>query len=73
MVNGNKNRGYRIAMWNCRRGLVDKENLPTEKFTEVLNFIDSKRPHLFCLIESDLHNIQSRVRKQKYISTEEIL
>ena len=31
MLNGNKNRSYNIGMWNCRKGLINKENLPTTK------------------------------------------
>ena len=72
MVNGNIKRGLKIAMWNCRRGLVDSENQPTHKYTEILNFIQTKSPHLLCIIESDLHSIQSRVTKQKYLTTNEI-
>ena len=58
MFNGNKKSGLRIAMWNCRRGLVDHANRPTDKYTELLNFIQAKSPHLFCIIESDLHSIK---------------
>ena len=75
IINGNwnKRKGYRICMWNCRRGLVDSEGLPSEKFTEVIQIIQSKHPHLQCLIESDLHGLQSRAVRQQYMTTESIL
>ena len=72
MINGNKKSGLRIAMWNCRRGLVDHENQPTDKYTEILNFMQAKSPHLFCIIESDLHSIKSRVSKKNYLTTKEL-
>ena len=71
IINGNRSKGYKIAMWNCRRGLVDSNNLPSEKFTEILKFIESRSPHLFCIVESDLHNSQSRIQKHRYLTTEE--
>ena len=72
MKNGNREKVYKIAMWNCRRGLIASDGQTTDKFSEVLNFIQSKEPHLFCLIESDLHGIQSRTHRHKYLSTEDI-
>ena len=56
MINGNQKRGYNICMWNCRRGLVDENGFPSEKFDEMVNVFQSKQQHLFCLVESDLHS-----------------
>ena len=68
MVHGNGRKGFNIALWNCRRGLLSEDGLPSEKFTEILNFLQSKHPHLFCLVELDLHTKQSRIKKQNYVS-----
>ena len=53
IVNGNRGHNYKIAMWNCRRGLVDLNGLPSEKFTEILHFVQLRQPHLFCIVEFD--------------------
>jgi hypothetical protein len=58
MLNGNKIRSYNIGMWNCRKGLANSENLPTEKIVDVK--VDLQ---LLCLIEADLHGVTSRVRR----------
>ena len=41
MLTGNKNRSYNIGMWNCRKGLTYKENLPTAKIVDVKDFLDT--------------------------------
>ena len=38
----------------------------------MLNFIELKRPHIFCIIESDLHSIQSRYNKSTYLTSQDI-
>ena len=34
-LNGNKKQGYHVAVWNCRRDLVDSAGNPTSKFDEI--------------------------------------
>ena len=56
-------------MWNCGRGLLQDENLV--KFVEIQQFIESKRPHCFGIIESDLFGQNCLIDRVKY-TTEEI-
>ena len=72
MLNGNKNRSYNIGMWNCRKGLINKENLPTTKIVDVKDFLSANDLQILCLIEADLHGITSRVKRIKPITSREI-
>ena len=72
IINGNQKNGYRIMAWNCRRGIINNDGTCTEKFFEVINMVKNYKPHLFCLIELDLHGILSRYKKQKYFTTNEV-
>ena len=63
MINGNRGRSYYIEMWNCRKGLVDRENLPTAKMKDVRDFLGSNDLQEMCLIEADLHGMTSRIRR----------
>ena len=59
-------------MWNCRKGLTNSENLPTEKIVDVKEFLESNDLQLLCLIEADLHGVTSRVRRVKPLTGREI-
>ena len=72
MLNGNRNRCYNIGMWNCRKGLTNRENLPTAKIVDVKDFLMTNDLQLLCLIEADLHGVTSRVRRVKPITGKEI-
>ena len=48
MINGNRGRSYNIGMWNCRKGLVDRENLPTAKMKDVRDFLGSNDLQVMC-------------------------
>ena len=53
IINGNKHqKGYKLALWNCGRGLLQCDGLG--KLAEVKQFIESKRPHCFGIVEADL-------------------
>ena len=56
MINGNGRKGYRIGLWNCRRGLITEEKNASRKLVEVQQFIQKKSLHILCLVESDLHS-----------------
>ena len=65
MINGNRRSvGYRLAVWNCGRGLI-QEGFST-KFQEVKHFLQTKKPHCFGVIESDLFSHQSQTSRVKY-------
>ena len=72
MLNGNRNRSYNIGMWNCRKGLTDKENLQTEKIPDVKEFLRTNDFQLMCLIEADLHGMNSRVTRVNPITSKKI-
>jgi hypothetical protein len=72
MLNGNRNRCYSIGMWNCRKGLTNRENFPTAKIVDVKDFLMTNDLQLLCLIEADLHGVTSRVRRVKPITRNEI-
>ena len=59
-------------MWNCRKGLINKENLPTTKIVDVKDFLSANDLQILCLIEADLHGITSRVKRIKPITSREI-
>ena len=69
IINGNRRSvGYRLAVWNCGRGLV-QEGFST-KFQEVKHFLRSKKPHCFGVIESDLFSPQSQTSRVRYTTAE---
>ena len=71
MVNGNRRLGYHLGIWNCRKGLIKDKEVST-KMVDVKNFIYSKKLHLFCLVESDLHGQASRHRRTQPLTTADI-
>ena len=56
----------------CRKGLTNKENLPTAKIVDVKDFLSTNDLQILCLIESDVHGITSRVRIIKPSTSREI-
>ena len=72
-ISGNIKHGYRIAAWNCRRGLLLHDNTESTKLDDIKVFLHRYDIHLFGLIECDLHGIGSRIHRANPISTNEIL
>ena len=72
MINGNRRQGYNIGMWNCRRGLIEGEKNSSTKFVEVTHFLQSKKLHILCLIEADLHGATSRYKRRHPLTTKDI-
>ena len=72
MLNGNRNRSYDIGTWNCRKGLVDKENLPAAKINDVKDFLGTNDLQIMYLIEADLHGMTSRIRRVNPITSKKI-
>ena len=69
-VNGNRRTiGYKLGMWNCGRGLLSETG---NKLVDMHRYIEKYKPHLFCIIEADLHGPQSRIHRQKTFTTEEL-
>ena len=70
---GNRTRlGYKLAFWNCRKGLIDNLNHDTDKVIDIKRFINKHRPHVFGIIESNLHSANSRVQRRTVVTKEQI-
>ena len=70
IINGNRRAvGYRLAMWNCGRGLVQQDGFST-KFYEVKQFLQNKKPHCFGIEETDLFSHESQSNRVKYSTAE---
>ena len=72
MIHGNIRKGYKIGMWNWRRGLIEGDKNPSITMTEVKHFLQNKKLHILCLVESDLHGITSRYKRRHPLSTKDI-
>ena len=72
MVNGNRRQCYNIGLWNCRKGLIGESNLATEKMVEVEQFMREQKLHMLCLVESDLHGPQSRIKRRNPIKESQL-
>ena len=72
MINGNRNKGYNLGLWNCRRGLTDGDGEASYKMSEVKVFIQKKNLHMLCLVEADLHSEISRLRRRRPLTTKDI-
>ena len=73
-LNGNKRRlGYKLASWNCNRGLVKHvDGMDSDKLVDIKLFINEHKPHLFAILEADIHGHNSRVNRQKTYEIDEI-
>ena len=71
IINGNRRSvGYRLAVWNCARGLV--QDGFSHKLHEIKQFITEKKPQCFGIIESDFYGHDSQVFGVKKYTTNEI-
>jgi len=70
IINGNRRTvGYRLAVWNCGRGLIQQDGV-SNKFCEVKQFLQNKKPHCFGIVESDLFSHESQSNRVKYSTAE---
>ena len=69
---GNKKIGYRVAAWNCRRGLLNPDGSQSHKITDIQLYLHKHQLHIFGIIESDLHGPNSRVRRRNPLSTKDV-
>ena len=66
---GNRNRlGYKLAFWNCRKGLINKSGCSTTKVIDVQRFVEKNKPHVFGIIETDLHSPSSRLVRRTVVT-----
>ena len=74
MVNGNRKvSGYKIAGWNCGRGLMSRNGKKTDKIVDIKLFIEQNRPSLLGVIESDIHGLNSPSNRITTFSKDDIL
>ena len=69
---GYRSIGYRIAVWNCRRGLLNSDGSPSNKINDIKLYIQKHNLHIFGIIESDLHWPTSRIGRPHPLSTLDI-
>ena len=70
---GNRQRlGYKLAFWNCRKGLIDNLTHDTDKAIDIRRFIDKHQPHVFGVIETNLHSANSRVYRRTPVTKRQI-
>ena len=70
---GNIQHGYRIAAWNCRKGILLQDNTASLKLDEIKYFLIKYDVHIFGLMECDIHGIGSRIKRSNPASTIDIL
>ena len=71
ILDGNGKNSYMIASWNCRRGLVCSNKLPTAKLVEIKSFLYESKLDLLCVIESDIYGEKStNLARQKLTQAE---
>ena len=75
MINGNINRNkniIKIAMWNCRRGLVNSDKCASHKVAKIKHFLYSENIHVLGVVEADLHSSKSRFLNRQKLTTDEV-
>ena len=60
-ISGNRKIGYKVGMWNCRKGLLNPDGSPSPKMTDIQLYLEKHKLDLFGIVESDLHGQKSRV------------
>ena len=72
-LNGNKRRlGYKLAFWNCRKGLISNLDRDTPTLIDIKRFTEKHQPHIFGIIETNLHSAQSRLQKKTDLTEKQI-
>ena len=71
IINGNRRTiGYKFAVWNCSRGLI--QDGFSGKLLDIKQFVETKKPHCFAIIEADIHSPQSLINRNRKYSTAEV-
>ena len=71
-LNGNRKIGYKVAVWNCRRGLLNFDGTPSSKITEIKLYIQKHQLDVFGILESDLNGVGSRINRSRPLSTSDV-
>ena len=70
-INGN-NRYITIGSYNLGKGLFDSENNASYKFREIKDQIKKENADIFCLIETYIHGMGSRIMRTDPINDSDI-
>ena len=72
LINDNRRAlGYKLAVWNCGRGLLSGDSV-SSKFQDIKLYIQSKTPHVFGVIETDIHSPLSSANRTNKFTTSEV-
>ena len=72
-LSGNRGaKGYKLAVWNCNRGLLCQNGEVQPKLVDVKRYIEKHSPHCLGIIETDIHGPRSRVHRRNNLTTEEL-
>ena len=52
--------GLSVASWNCRKGLLDKNNHPTDKIHAIATFLKDEKIDILSVSEAGIHGGRSR-------------
>ena len=65
---GNGRKAYDIISWNCRKGLIQESDEDTSTFVDIKNIIQTRKPHIFGIIEADIygHNSTNPNRRTRF-------
>ena len=70
---GNRKRlGYKLAFWNCRKGLINKSGCRTTKVIDVKRFVEKNKPHVFGILETDRHSPSSRLVRRTVVTKSQV-
>ena len=69
---GNKQNGYRAAVWNCARGLILSDCSTSDKFTDIKLYLQKHQLDLFGILECDLHSQESPINRKSKLTTVEL-
>ena len=67
-----RNLGYRLAEWNCARGLLTCHSEDSDKLVDIKHFIETHKPHLMGIIEADIHRPNSNAGRTNTFTTQQI-
>ena len=72
-LTGNRRRlGYKLAFWNCRKGLIGNSEQDTPKLVDIKRFVEKHQPHVFGIIEANLHLTESRLQRKTTVTLNQI-
>ena len=72
-LEGNRQNSYDLVAWNCNRALVLSTENDSATFLDIKLYIQKYKPHMFAVIESDLHGPNTTATHRTTTFTKETL